>query len=481
MVVAGVRPHGTLPIGRACRSCWRGLSRRRHVAWRISRTPPAAATCRTVRPRTQRELRLIARRTWRFFETFVTAEDNSLAARQLPGRSARPSWRIAPRPPTSASIYCPRSAARDFGWCGLRDALDRIEAHARHHGPHAAAAAAISTTGTTRGTCGRSTRATSPRVDSGNLAAHLITLAGAFREWRKTPAPPAAAIAGLADALELCTRRAEQLPVRARASTHARLVESTFADLESQPAPPRPGRSIRTTNSLRDSRRQRRHPRSTWSRPSRSRRRSRNAAPSSCYLGRSRSPHHRQLAQRPARRATRPAFIVEHLETRPAPRSSSPTRWSSTSCSTRSASCCRSAIAPPTARSTTSCYDLLASEARLASFIAIAQGRHPRRHWFRLGRTVTPIGAGAALVSWSGSMFEYLMPDLVLRAPGGSLLAQTSRLIVQRQIAYGAELEPALGRFRIRLQRARPRAHLSILELRRARVWASSAASRRTR
>src|SRR6185503_6857089 len=81
-----------------------------------------------------------------------------------------------------------------------------------------------------------------------------------------------------------------------------------------------------------------------------------------------------------------------------------------------------------------SCYDLLASEARLASFIAIAKGDVPARHWFRLGRPVTPIGAGAALVSWSGSMFEYLMPDLVLRAPNDSLLEQTSRFVVRRQI-----------------------------------------------
>ena len=86
------------------------------------------------------------------------------------------------------------------------------------------------------------------------------------------------------------------------------------------------------------------------------------------------------------------------------------------------------------------CYDLLASEARLASFIAIAKNDIPARHWFRLGRSVTPIGKGAALISWSGSMFEYLMPSLVMRAPAGSLLEQTSRLIVQRQIRYGAEL-----------------------------------------
>ena len=87
-----------------------------------------------------------------------------------------------------------------------------------------------------------------------------------------------------------------------------------------------------------------------------------------------------------------------------------------------------------------SCYDLLASEARLASFVAIAKGDVASRHWFRLGRAVTPTGRGAALISWSGSMFEYLMPSLVMRAPAGSLLEQTSRLVVRRQIDYGDAL-----------------------------------------
>ena len=87
-----------------------------------------------------------------------------------------------------------------------------------------------------------------------------------------------------------------------------------------------------------------------------------------------------------------------------------------------------------------SCYDLLASEARLASFVAIAKGDVPAQHWFRLGRSLTPVDRGSALISWSGSMFEYLMPSLVMRAPGGSLLEQTSRLIVRRQMKYGAEL-----------------------------------------
>jgi len=86
----------------------------------------------------------------------------------------------------------------------------------------------------------------------------------------------------------------------------------------------------------------------------------------------------------------------------------------------------------------TNCYDLLASEARLACFVAIAKGDVSARAWFRLGRTMTPVDHGAALVSWSGSMFEYLMPSLVMRAPIGSLLHRTNRLAVRRQIAFGA-------------------------------------------
>ena len=85
------------------------------------------------------------------------------------------------------------------------------------------------------------------------------------------------------------------------------------------------------------------------------------------------------------------------------------------------------------------CYDLLASEARLTSFIAIAKGDVPSSHWFRVGRALTPVGRGTALISWSGSMFEYLMPALVMRSPADSLLSQTYEQIVLRQIEYGGE------------------------------------------
>jgi cyclic beta-1,2-glucan synthetase len=86
-----------------------------------------------------------------------------------------------------------------------------------------------------------------------------------------------------------------------------------------------------------------------------------------------------------------------------------------------------------------SCYDLLASEARLTSFIAIAKGEVPSSHWFRLGRALTPVGRGSALISWSGSMFEYLMPALVMRSPEESMLYQTYEQVVFRQMEYGTE------------------------------------------
>ena len=84
-------------------------------------------------------------------------------------------------------------------------------------------------------------------------------------------------------------------------------------------------------------------------------------------------------------------------------------------------------------------YDLLASEARLATFVAIAQGQLPQESWFALGRRLTSEGGKPILLSWSGSMFEYLMPALVMPTYEGTLLDQTCRTAVERQIDYGAQ------------------------------------------
>ncbi len=84
-------------------------------------------------------------------------------------------------------------------------------------------------------------------------------------------------------------------------------------------------------------------------------------------------------------------------------------------------------------------YDMLASECRLASYLAIAKGDVPQEHWFRLGRAITNTGGGKALVSWSASMFEYLMPRLVMQDRPGTLLNQTYHNVVRRQIQYGKQ------------------------------------------
>jgi len=90
-------------------------------------------------------------------------------------------------------------------------------------------------------------------------------------------------------------------------------------------------------------------------------------------------------------------------------------------------------------RRDSSYYDLLASEARLCSFVAIAQGQLPQESWFALGRLLTTAGGGPVLISWSGSMFEYLMPLLVMPTYDNTLLDQTCKAAVERQIEYGKQ------------------------------------------
>jgi len=88
-------------------------------------------------------------------------------------------------------------------------------------------------------------------------------------------------------------------------------------------------------------------------------------------------------------------------------------------------------------RRDTSYYDLLASEARLSTFVAIAQGQLPQESWFALGRPLTTAAGEPILLSWSGSMFEYLMPLLVMPTYGQTLLDETYKVAVARQIEYG--------------------------------------------
>lgn len=90
-------------------------------------------------------------------------------------------------------------------------------------------------------------------------------------------------------------------------------------------------------------------------------------------------------------------------------------------------------------------YDLLASEARLTSFVAIAQGKIPEESWFALGRRLTTTGDTSVLLSWSGSMFEYLMPLLVMPTYENTLLDETYRGTLEKQMEYGRQQDVPWG------------------------------------
>lgn len=100
---------------------------------------------------------------------------------------------------------------------------------------------------------------------------------------------------------------------------------------------------------------------------------------------------------------------------------------------------------PETGRAEAACYDLMASEARIASFVAIAKGEIPQESWFRLGRTHTVWEGEKVLASWTGTMFEYLMPALWMRLYSSTLLDRSARAAVRMQEKYAAQFRVPWG------------------------------------
>ncbi len=90
-------------------------------------------------------------------------------------------------------------------------------------------------------------------------------------------------------------------------------------------------------------------------------------------------------------------------------------------------------------------YDLLASEACLTSFLAVARGDVPKKHWFQLGRPLTRSAGAVALLSWGGTMFEYLMPRLLMPGVPETLLDESRKGAVARQIEYGRQCRVPWG------------------------------------
>ena len=84
-------------------------------------------------------------------------------------------------------------------------------------------------------------------------------------------------------------------------------------------------------------------------------------------------------------------------------------------------------------------YDLMASEARIASLVAIARGDVPQNHWLHLSRPLTEFDGARCLLSWSGTMFEYLMPPLFMESYPNTLMDESCRVAIEQQMQYAAE------------------------------------------
>lgn len=394
-------------------------------AWWVSR-PRALAPKLRISASTAVSLRRTARQTWRFFETFVTADDHMLPPDNF---QETPKPVVARRTsPTNMGLYLLSAvAARDFGWIGtercvarLEDTLATMRLLKKYNGHFFNWYAT------------NDLRVLHPAyvssVDSGNLAGHLIAVAISCEEWIDNFIGSNTR-SGLEDNLALARDALSALAVSGDVRLQpltATLDEmdtllSSYQDIVSllpvlrrladkaagaaQALAPAEDESYGSDLSF-------------WTRALSTAVRAhcddRNAADQSAQLLNARLRNVADTAREMAM-AMDFAFLLD------------PER--------KLLSIGYSLVENML---DTSCYDLLASESRLASFFAIAKGDVPTLHWMRLGRTSTPIGHGSALISWSGSMFEYLMPSLILRAPVGSLLEQTNRLVVQRQRQYAA-------------------------------------------
>ena len=431
-IVALAFGHGSWPVALPFAALWVASP---VVARRISL--PRGATAQLPMSGADAEaLRRTARRTWRFFETFVTPADNMLPPDNF---QDNPTPAIAHRTsPTNLGLYLLSVvSARDFGWTGTDRAIDRLEA-------------TLATMGGLQRFRGhfynwydtRDLRPLDPRyvstVDSGNLAGHLIALANACREWKVRPLAAERRLDGVADALEIT--RAESARLRDGGQTQT-VTLSQFDDAVAAVALAM--RQARLSDDDLAARLAGLHADAEIMvdiAGALAIERGDGSGADMLFWAQATlkaiDAHSHDLAQF-AHASRSAAARLSKLED--TARSMALAMDFGFLFNRRRQLLSIGFLAPEGALDT-NCYDLLASEARLASFFAIAKGDIAAKHWFRLGRAATPVAHGAALISWSGSMFEYLMPSLVMRAPTGSLLEQTNRLIVRRQIAYAAKL-----------------------------------------
>ncbi len=344
--------------------------------WLVSRPQPSSH--KAVLQATDRlYLEGIARDTWRLFERCVGPADNHLPPDNL---QTSPHDMVAHRTsPTNIGLYLLVVAcARQFGWIGTQDLLERLEA-------------TLATLGTLQRHRGHflnwyDTQSRAPllpmyvsTVDSGNLSGHLLAVAQACLELAHAPYDGAAGQHALAVSQErlaplLSSRStlppAERAQLRWRLADHRATRRSAARDAQAMVADASADAAAARLRSLAQAFEQ-----MAWE------------ADYSFLYHRKRHLFH--IGYRVAEQQRDAGF-----------------------------------------------YDLLASESRLTSLLAIAKGDVPVSHWASLGRPFYAVGATAGLRSWSGSMFEYLMPTLVLDEPHGSVLREACHAAVNEQIAY---------------------------------------------
>ena len=438
------------------------------VLWLLSPTvarwvsqPPSESAAGQLSADGVRALRLTARRTWRFFEAFVGPEDHGLPP---------DNFQDDPRPviahrtsPTNIGMYLLATVtARDFGWIGTLEMVERLEATLATVGSLDRFRGHLYNWYDTRD-LHRLEPAYVSSVDSGNLAGHLLVLSNACRQMIDQPLPVAAALAGIGDGIALTREAAGAIGDDRRSQTLTRRHLDEALELPATagadaPATPEAWAAllgelsarVRTLSDVTAALMAERGDSAesdlvTWAEAAR--------------LAVSSHVRDLDLLQPPSPMPTFPT-IAELAD--PPDRQAGDGPPAAAMLARRLQAIADQAqllfremdfgfLFDPTRKLFSigfrvrdgtldpSYYDLLASEARLASFLAIAKGDVSPDHWFRLGRALTPVGRGSALISWSGSMFEYLMPALVMRAPSLSLLDHTYRLVVARQMSYASE------------------------------------------
>lgn len=378
-------------------------------------------------------LRTVARRTWHYFETFVTAEHHNLPPDNF---QESPAPVVAPRTsPTNIGVYLLSVvSARDFGWISLSDAITRIDA----------TMTTIESMPRDRGHLFNWYDTTTLKplyplyisaVDSGNLAGHLVAVAAACAEWAEAPSVHLQGdFEGILDTVTILDESLEELPddrrqlrpLRQRLADRLDGMRRAVLSIKAQPEMA----SIRTINLAVLAGEIRKLAVAIHTEAASTR--SDVIADWAARLEATCEAHvHDAHSDDNAVEALRAKLLALRERTR---RFAFEMDFSFLMRQERKLLSIGYRVEEH--QLDESCYDLLASEARLTSLFAIAKGDLPTEHWFRLGRPIVEIGFQGALMSWSGSMFEYLMPPLVMKEPQGSILNQTSKLIIKRQMQY---------------------------------------------